>query len=463
LGSQRRSNPPAAELKAVRHQHKLLFSGEEAVISESKMLRDVHKIKQLLDDVDSLDAFKTAFPLLKPVLATLGVDTSSIEEAFEQFDAIAQEVRDIASVPDRFNDLFASRGWIMFERMDMEIAKKALQQAESGDNDAAEETLVEYFDPDFVEREMKTLIPLESFRPRMDLARKALDDYRAGRYHASIPVVLAQIDGFVSELHQRQRGFFAEEADMEAWDSLAAHSKGLNQLSSIFRKGRRRTTTDPISVPYRHGIMHGRDLGYGNRTVAAKTWAALFAVREWAIRVERDELDPPPEEPPEGLGEILTSLVETRRETERWRNWTARQVDWSELGPSPTPDRFDDSTPEKALADFLRWWSQDNYGYMTHFVPHLFSKFADEPLPLQIRREYESHELEVFFFRELDHSVPATAEITVELRLKSDGSTRERTVTFRLICEDANGDTVAPGNPNAKWVVMNWNALNLLS
>src|SRR3970040_376253 len=130
----------------------------------------------------------------------------------------------------------------------------------------------------------------EAFEPRRELTKLALDDYRVGRYHASIPVLLAQIDGLVSELHERQRGFFAEDADMQAWDSLAAHSKGLNQLSAIFRKGRRKTSTERIDIPYRHGILHGRDLGYANQIVAAKTWAALFAVREWALKVERGEL-----------------------------------------------------------------------------------------------------------------------------------------------------------------------------
>lgn len=42
-----------------------------------------------------------------------------------------------------------------------------------------------------------------------------------------------------------------------------------------------------IDMPYRHGIMHGMDLGYDNKIVAAKTWATLFSLRDWAIKVEK--------------------------------------------------------------------------------------------------------------------------------------------------------------------------------
>lgn len=433
-----------------------------AVITNQESLRDVHKIKKLLDDLESFEAFRSAFPLLKPLLARLGVDTSSIERAFEEFEPIAQQAKEMSAIPDRFNDLLANQGWIMFERMNMDVAQKALEEAEAGDYEAADATLVKYFDPDFVERELRTMISLETFQPRMDLVEKALEDYRAGRYHASIPVVLAQIDGLVSELHEKQRGFFAEDADMQAWDSLAAHSKGLNQLSAIFRKGRRKTTSEPIDVPYRHGIMHGRDLGYANQVVAAKSWAALFAVREWAIKVERNESQAPPEAPKKGLRETIASIVEIRRETEQWRSWTPREVDWVDLEENPSPAQFEDSTPEKALAEYLQLWIRKNYGYMSAFTPHVFSKFAEEPLPLQMRNVYGGHRLMEFVFKGIDHSVPAIAEVSVDLALlHSDGSIRTRTSTFRMICEDEAGEMVSPGNPNAKWVVMNWNDLNL--
>ena len=68
-------------------------------------------------------------------------------------------------------------------------------------------------------------------------------------------------------------------------------------LAKILGNGRKKTTTEALSLPYRNGILHGRDLGYDNKMVAAKSWAALFAVREWAYKVEQKEVNAPPEQP----------------------------------------------------------------------------------------------------------------------------------------------------------------------
>lgn len=372
---------------------------------------------------------------------------------------IAQEVREISELPDRFNELLSNRGWIMFERMSMDITKDAVKEAEAGNLEAAEEILVEYFSPEYVERELMTMVSVAAFKPRMELAKLALDDYRNGRYHACIPVVLAQIDGLVSDLHEKQRGFFAEEANMKAWDSLAAHSKGLNQLSAIFRKGRRKTTTEEISIPYRHGIMHGRDLGYANKIVAAKSWAALFAVREWAIKVERDELESPPEQPEKSIRDTINSIVETKRETERWKTWKPRIVSFEKVGISPSPDLFGESTPERALAEYLSYWAAENYGYMSKFVPQIFMKYAEKPLPSQIRDIYERSKLTEYVFKSIDHSIPSTALLTVKIVTVTDGKLENRDVTFRLINENDDGDFVAYGNLSGRWVIMNWNSL----
>jgi hypothetical protein len=125
----------------------------------------------------------------------------------------------------------------------------------------------------------------------MTLAQKALTDYHEGRYHACVPVVLAMMDGMVNELYLRakgkRKGLSAEGANHEAWNSVSAHSRGLGQLIPVLMKGRNKTITQQVDMPYWHGIMHGMDLGYDNKIVAAKTWAALFSLRDWAKRWKR--------------------------------------------------------------------------------------------------------------------------------------------------------------------------------
>lgn len=231
-------------------------------------IRDIPKLRSLIEQAEQFRSLRAVYPALRPLLRLMRVDTARIEGALARAEELAQETDEMATIPDRFDDLFAHKGWIMYELMSLDVAKAAIDKADAGDLEGAERLLVDYYDSDTVRWQLRTMVAVEAFRPRMRLAEKALLDFEEGRYHACTPVVLALMDGLVSELHERQRGFFAEGADLQAWDSLAAHSKGLNQLSAIFRKGRRKVVADPIEIPYRHGIMHGFDLGYDNRMVA---------------------------------------------------------------------------------------------------------------------------------------------------------------------------------------------------
>src|SRR5688572_4580756 len=94
----------------------------------------------------------------------------------------------------------------MYERMNFEVAKAAVEKAEAGDREGAEADLVAHYEGDTVRFGLMAMHSVEAFRPRMALARKALEDYEAGRYHASVPVVLALLDGMVNEIHQKVHG-----------------------------------------------------------------------------------------------------------------------------------------------------------------------------------------------------------------------------------------------------------------
>lgn len=422
-------------------------------------IRDIPKIKSLLEDAKMLKSFKTVFPALKPFLRLVGVDTSSIEDALERVDELAEQIDEMAMIPDRFNDLFAPRGWIIFELMNLEVAKDAIEKAEAGDLEGAEDILVDYFNVDTVKRQLRTMYAVEAFRPRMALAEKALLDYEERRYHACTPVVLAQIDGLVNELHDTQRGFFADEADLEAWDSLAAHSKGLNQLAPIFRKRRCKTTTEPIDIPYRHGILHGRDLGYDNKMVACKTWALLFAVREWAIKAERSMLEAPAKEPEKSWKQIIFDIAYHIEEKKRWEDWNPRELQVADVPADTKGSDMEEGTPERALAEYLHWWKKANYGYMSNYIPYLFDKYKDKPLPAEIRELYHRKRLVSYRFMSFDHSIAGVADIGVQLQIEAEAETSDQMTAFRLVCEDENGEMVSHGNPAAKWVVMNWNVI----
>src|SRR6266536_4549778 len=227
--------------------------------SKLSRIQDIPRIKSLVDQVRLFKLSKQAFPLVKPVLKLLGIATEQIEAALAEVDVLEKQVTLLATLPDRFNRLFASRGWIAYDLFNVDVAQAAVEKAEAGDIDGAEADLVDYYNEEHIRWHLRTMQAIPAFHPRLSLLEKALDDYLQGRYHASVPVVLMQLDGFVSDVGKNHSGFFREGVNLEAWDSIAAHSTGLQVLAKLLGKERLKTTTEPVTLPYRHGILHGHD------------------------------------------------------------------------------------------------------------------------------------------------------------------------------------------------------------
>lgn len=419
-------------------------------------LRDLSHIKKTLEDARNMKALKNAMPFLGPLLRLFRVDVNEMNEALSGVGELINSGEELASIPDRFNDLLASRGWIIYDMMNVEVAKAAIKLAEEGDFDEAEAVLINYYDADTVEWKLRMMQGVEAFQPRMALAEKALIDYREERYHASVPVVLALLDGMVNDLHEKRRGFFAEEVDLQAWDSIAAHNKGLNALATILQKGRYKTTTEKITIPYRNGILHGMDLGYDNRVVAAKSWAALFAARDWAIRAEQGRLVKPPAEPQTSWRDILQGINQNQEDRTRLENWLPRTVrPGIEVPVTGEPDAYDNGTPERKLAEFLSYWKRNNYGYMARCIASLV-KGAANKAAANVRGIYGARRLQSFEFLEINNEAPAITIIKTKLSYEEAGSMVELEIDFRLLFENAKGDVAIPGNPNCVWSIVNW-------
>jgi hypothetical protein len=434
-------------------------------MDEEPKIRDNPSIKKLLDDSQNFAHVRRVMPLLGPVMRLLGVDVDGLNETLSKTPELAREAEELARVPDEFNDLFADRGWILYDRLNFNVAKAAVDKAKQGDIDGAEADLVAHYDAETVRWGLRSMQAVSAFRPRMALAEKALLDYSEGRYHACVPVVLALLDGMVNEVHQKargvRRGISAEGVDLYAWDSLAAHQKGLNSLLKVVQSGRRRTTTEQIQLPFRNGIMHGIDLGYDNVMVAAKTWALLFAVREWALKAERGELDAPPSTPEPTLKESWEQLKGTLRRAQeleaakqQLNDWTPRIIRAGRDVPrTGHPDVFSPGTPERALAEYLTWWQQRNYGFMARQVTRAGMATAKNG-PARVRDEFKTKRLIAFTFRSITDESSGITDILTDLVIEIDGETVRREKKFRMVFAGADG---LPAFAEAGvWVVFSW-------
>lgn len=418
-------------------------------------IRDIKSFRELESEMNAVSNLKDALPVLKPALKAIGADVDRIGDSFEEEDinALQQATNEIMTLPDRFNDQFASEGWIFYDMMEFETTKEAVEKAEAGNMEAAEATLVEYYDMGTIEKHLNWMKEADAFMPRIGLAQKALEDYAEERYHASIPVVFSIMDGMVVDAHWEARnqptGMFFGDPDLRAWDSMTAHINGLERLKPVLNETRIDLETDDIKNPFRHGIVHGRDLGYDNKIVAAKTWAALFAVREWVVKAEKDELDKPDEEEEPSL---LEKIEKNQKTKQYLREWESREVSvGAEIPVQGTSDEYEKGTPEQALVQFLEWWMDCNWGYMTNYLRDT-DGMADVEL---IKQQFSTTELQSFSLIEVDDK-PAAADVTVKLEYERFGQEETGTAKVRLVRSDEEGEAVIRGHGEADWVMHNW-------
>lgn len=430
-----------------------------------RRIADNPGIKTSVDLARSFLWFRRVAPFLNPLFRRLGADVSKLDEVFDDLDDLVRQSKELASVPDEFNDLLGPSGWIVYDRIDVEVAKTAIALAKSEGSKRAEDFLVEHFSPETVAWGLKSMHAVEAFRPRMELAGRALEDYTAERYHACVPVVLALLDGMVNDVHQKalgsRRGISAKDVDLEAWNTFAGHSTGLMRLVEIFRTGRRKTNTEPLRLPYRNGIMHGIDLGYGTKIVAAKCWAALFAAREWALKAERKQLHAPPSSPKRTFKEKISELRATVAQHERmeahkrWREqWQPRVPFTPTLSPAGGSDP-DAETPEHALCEYLEFWRAGNYGKMAGLVATFQGDMAKAG-PVKIREVFRSRKLDFFAVRLVRDEAPARTEIVVDIEQVDHSGKGIKTFMASMMFTASDGRPALLHYEPGKWCVVNW-------
>jgi len=195
--------------------------------------------------------------------------------------------------------LFAPLGWAPSSRADVDLYQEALSVSHStGSLDEAEQRLLDGWNES--DRLLHALMPLQGVgtghkelheisAQRWRLVKKALKHHENGDYEASVPIVLAQVDGICFDLTDSQGSFFSKRKGSHFTDTrtIAGMPEGLEHLRPFFSEDMRQSgATGKLS---RHGILHGRELGYDTRINSTKVFVLLLGVMEWA-QAKADDL-----------------------------------------------------------------------------------------------------------------------------------------------------------------------------
>jgi hypothetical protein len=391
--------------------------------------------------------------------AFFGIKNPSIDDAIAKLTEIKSNWDFLSKAPDRFNSYFSKLGWIAHESMNIDLMKVVIQEAEAGKIDLAEDRLMAYYSSNEMRFLISRLQATKAFKIRLPLLNLVYRDTLEGRYHSVVPVLLMMIDGAVNDI-SKSKGFFAENTDLTAWDSIAAHSTGLAQLQKIFNVGRPVTVEEDIDNPYRNGILHGRDLGYANQKVVAKSWAALFAVNDWARSLAEGKKVKPVNEPKPSLIQELKKikqysdrLSENEKVLQRINNWQKRQlvvgVDLPQKGLS---SQYGDFTPEQEVVKFAEYWTKKNYGNIGKQVHSYYNQISpDKQNAGKARNALSKKVLKDYKIVGINDIAPVISEVTMEFFIEEDNKAFSIDVVFRLIYESADDKIVTFGDIGGRW------------
>lgn len=224
---------------------------------------------------DDIKAMKIISIFLKP-------------EQRKQLKDMEKQMENMIVQTRNFNDRFSPLGWCAYDSMSFSLVEDVNSVFEQNGLEAAEQILINYYKSEVSKITYWIANSSEAFTVRYDLIQRFFEDHFAGRYHASVPLGLIIVDGAVND-YTKSKGFFAEGTEVDAWDCLVGCSDGLSNLKNIFNQKRTKTNIEMIKVPYRNGIIHGRDLNYANEYVSCKCVCLMFAVADWMKMKDSEE------------------------------------------------------------------------------------------------------------------------------------------------------------------------------
>ncbi len=363
---------------------------------------------------------------------------------------------EILEMPDRFNTAFAERGWFATSSMSVDAMRGALSKHDQGDIDAAEEVLLQWIlDPDTLKLfAISRSKQFSDVHGRWHQLREALALTEEGRYWSAVPLILIACDGFASDVLGTSP--FEKNADLTLFDSMVGHSSSLPAAIALITKGIRKSSDEVLSLPLRHGILHGRSLGYANRTVCGKAWMLMIALVDWAGDKLKEEARRAEDSERNSLDwrELAASL--RKNEADKAAIESFVPLKWEKL-PAEHSDKND---PPFAFWEFLSGWKSRNFGVMARRAVNMTHQKHGH-LAGRLREDVELVKLVDFEIVSVSQTTVARAEAKV--RLIGETMTGNVNGDFLILAFKHTEDgKVAMPTDNGRWQVQQGCIFDLL-
>lgn len=414
--------------------------------------------KKFNEEIKGVKAIRQIATILSPISKTAKSISKSLEKVIE----LENKFRILSKSPDEFNLLFAESGWIAHESMNHQLMLDCIELAKSNNAIKGEEKLADYYTSDNLRWLTMPLKFTDGFSKRYSLIKLAYEETIQKRFYSAVPLLLMIIDGSVNDI-DKNKGFFTETTDLTAWDSIAAHSTGLTKIRDVFNETRKKTNEEEIFLPYRNGILHGRDLNYSNKYVTGKCWLTLIAINDWIVAIKNGKKNRPKEEPKLSLKESVEDLKHTisafnkhQKEMDEINtfieSWCPRNfkvdVDIPKVGNVLD---YADFTPEKDAVRFITNWSNRNYGAIAKQIAYFYKNVNLGKESGRVRTVFENRILKSFEILSVVDCAPAISEVYLKVYIEYLQKEYDFEIKMRMIYQDENGKSMVLGQNGGEW------------
>ena len=407
--------------------------------------------EQILEDYPSL---KLQY---EQVNNTLFLKLLMPKEQRKELDRIKKDMSDLIMTTEEYNNNFSDYGWIAYSLINVEFMKKANKLFKDNGIEKAEEFIADYYIEN--SKNAKRFIQYSSneFRKRANIINEAFEAYENERYCSAVTLFLTIADGVINDF-TKNKGFFTEGVDLDCWDCLVECDKGLKKIKDIYNLPRKKTNEKIIKMPYRNGILHGRDLNYGNKFVCGKCFVMLLAISEWIKNKNNEDKRKEQyikEANPPALGESLKKLQETEETRKIINNWESREI---VVGKDiPITGKKEDYTQYDFIYKFvetLEIWKSKNYGELAKRFEIIFN-YEDRAgyKPKRCRELFEKNILLEFKLTNITDQSICMKVIELEVKLQKEDKIVKDIMKIGMVYEGEKDVVAIPNKNNGEWKI----------
>lgn len=388
---------------------------------------------------------------MRPIAKLMGAFKPEIRERFKEVESHVENVKSIMANRDMFAQTFSPLGWVNYDRMSVVAVADALR---AGVEEGEAVLTAYHLDPDNL-RFLGHRFHTRHYEAWGEIYERAVERAGAEDFLSAVPLILIIIDGICTTTTAKHP--FSGGADAPVFDTQTSGPGGLSEGLALLGSTRRKLDVTPISIPYRHGVVHGLNPSFGHAIVAAKAFNLLHAMVDYFDR-HRDEdarlAKAAEEQRPVDLMELGRGIVKNAEVKKLLDAWKARPVIAGEVvTSSDAPIDLEAGTPEAAVAEYLANLVSRNFGALAKATID-YPKRTTGYRAGRLRDDLKDVAISSWTITGVEDTAAAMTNVMVDMTGTIFGEAWSGSHRVRLMYSDEDNNPLIRGEGSGVWIAM---------